>query len=127
MQRVDASTRIRNAGLKILDIWREHSQRSGLPITVDDGCPALAKFVWNHDSALALQTIHTKLMLERGYLAGQAVYCTVAHDDEKILSQFDQAVGEVFDVIATALKSGDDLTQLAGGVLAEQGFGRLVK
>ena len=63
-------------------------------------------------------------MLERGYLAGPAIYVTMAHTD-KIIDKHAGAVGEVFAEIADALKKEEVKKRLKGPVV-HSGFSRLL-
>ena len=63
--------------------------------------------------------------LERGFLAGPAVYATLAHTDE-ILGLYGEAIDEVFAQVADALAAGEVRRQLKGPV-AHTGFTRLIE
>jgi hypothetical protein len=63
-------------------------------------------------------------MLGRGFLAGPAVYCTLAHDG-RVIERYEAAGAEVFGQIADAIAAGDVADRLEGPV-AHRGFRRLV-
>lgn len=124
MQQVDISSHVKKVGLKIGDIWRNHAKAANLPVTVVDSCPALVRFNWDHEQTDAIRTLFTQLMLDRGFLAGQAVYGTYGHNDEAI-ALYDAAVAEAFCEISDAIKKDDVASRLRGPV-AHSGFTRLV-
>ncbi|HQM48739.1 MAG TPA: aminotransferase class III-fold pyridoxal phosphate-dependent enzyme [Candidatus Hydrogenedentes bacterium] len=104
--------------------WQRRAQAHGVPIKVDDGYPCLSHFAFDHPDATALRTYYTQLMLERGFLAGTAVYVTLAHT-EAIVEQFEEALDGVFAELATALAENTVARRLKGP-LAHSGFARLV-
>lgn len=112
-------------GRRVKAVWKRRAEAHGLPVTVDDGYPCLAHFAFDHPDATALRTYYTQLMLERGFLAGTAVYVTLAHT-EAIVDRFEAAVDVAFAGIAAALAEGT-LAQRLKGPLAHSGFARLVK
>lgn len=114
---------VHRAGLRIADSWRRHGSRYHLPVQVGDGFPCLANFHIHHDEAQKLRTLYTQKMLERGFLAGSAVYLTLAHDDA-IIELYDAAIEQVFSELADALASGDIDGRLRGRA-AISGFQRL--
>ena len=124
MQRVNVAQHVRTVGLSIAAMWRNRAAAAKLPITVVDTCPALMHFKWDCDQPDVIRTLFTQLMLDRGFLAGQAVYCTLAHNARNV-ALYEAAVAEAFDVIADALAKGDAASRLRGPV-AHSGFTRLV-
>jgi len=54
----------------------------------------LAHFRFDHKQADELRTLYTQLMLERGFLAGLAIYPTLAHTDE-IVDRYGEAIDGV--------------------------------
>jgi glutamate-1-semialdehyde 2,1-aminomutase len=63
-------------------------------------------------------------MLERGFLAGLAIYTTLAHTPE-IISLYSQAIDAVFQNIAQVLEKGNIKNSLKGPS-AHSGFQRLL-
>ncbi len=124
MQQVDVPAHIAHIGRAVSALWRLHGERHGLPVTVGDGYPCLAHFSFEHPQSQALRTLYTQLMLGRGFLAGTAIYPTLAHTDE-IVAHYGEAIDQVFAEIAAVLDEGDVQTHLQGPV-AHSGFSRLL-
>ncbi|MBP1992127.1 aminotransferase class III-fold pyridoxal phosphate-dependent enzyme [Paenibacillus eucommiae] len=124
MKRSEVAAHVQRIGEKIKDSWSRNAFRHGLPVAVGDGYACLANFRFQDDQAEQLRTLFTQLMLERGFLAGTAVYPTLAHTDA-IVSLYDEAVDEVFDVMANALREGK-IEQSLRGPIAHSGFRRLL-
>ncbi|HOF38773.1 MAG TPA: aminotransferase class III-fold pyridoxal phosphate-dependent enzyme [Candidatus Hydrogenedentes bacterium] len=125
MERTRVWEHAERTGQRIKAIWASHAQAHGLPVTVDGGYPCLAHFAFDHPDATALRTYYTQQMLERGFLAGTAVYATLAHS-AAIVDRFEEAVDASFAALAAALAEGTLLRRL-NGPLAHSGFARLVK
>jgi len=123
MSRIDVPTHVAGVGRRIMDFWQKAAAKYGLPVVVE-GYPCLAHFRFDHPLANELRTLYTQLMLERGFLAGTAIYATLAHTDE-IVSLYGRAIDDVFGEIADALGNGEVQKRLKGPV-AHTGFRRLV-
>jgi len=124
MRRVDVPAHVARIGDMVVDLWKRHAEKHGLPVVAGDGYPCLAHFHFAHELAEELRTLYTQLMLERGFLAGTSIYPTMAHTEE-IVSLYGEAIDEVFGEIADALASGDVKARLKGPV-AHSGFRRLL-
>ncbi len=111
-------------GSLVKQAWRAAGKKHGVPVLVDDGYPALAHFAFQHDEAQALKTLYVQQMLERGILAAQAIYVSLAHTEERIKIYL-QAIDEVFAELGNALRSGQVEKRLRGPV-AHSGFRRLL-
>ena len=68
--------------------------------------------------------MYTQMMLERGFLAGLNFYPTLAHDD-KIISLYENAIGEVFGKISRVIGENRIMESLNGPV-AHSGFKRML-
>jgi len=124
MARVDVPPYIEGVGQRAKAAWRAAAQRHGLPVVVDDGVDCLAHFKFDHPKTDALRTLYAQLMLGRGFLAGTALYCTMAHTDE-IIAMYAEAIDEVFAEIA-AILSADAVEKALRGPVAHTGFRRLL-
>jgi len=120
----DVTAHVARIGAAIMDLWREAAARHGLPVSVPDGYPCLARFTFDHDQANELVTLFTQLMLGRGFLAKNAIYPTLAHTDE-IVAKYAGAVDKAFAEIAHAIDHGDVADRL-NGPPAHEGFRRLL-
>lgn len=119
----DVPAHCRRVGDRVKAIWRQSAQSHGLPIEVPEAFPALAHFEFRHEEAPALKTLFTQMMLDRGFLAGTAVYACLAHTDA-LVDKYEAAVSDVFALLARAIGQGNVAGQLRGSI-AHSGFGRL--
>lgn len=115
---------VAHAGTELMRMWLEKGAQAGLPIIVSGGYPCLAHFRFEHEQANALRTLYTQLMLQRGFLAGMAVYPTLAHTDQ-IVAKFGQALDSVFPEIGAAIEQGA-IDERLQGPPAHEGFRRLL-
>jgi len=109
-------------GVMVRGLWRDLGVKHGLPVDVPDSYPCLAHFAFRGPEANALRTLYTQLMLQRGFLAGPAIYPTLAHT-EAVVGQFGEALDAVFGELASA--AGNVAKRLQGPP-AHEGFRRLL-
>ena len=121
-RRENVGARLMENGRKVQAGWCAAATAAVLPVVVG-GMPPLAHFSFDLPDAQALRTLFTQRMLERGFLAGNAVYATFAHTDDHI-RHYLSAVGEVFQELAAAVEKGDVSARLRGPI-AHAGFSRL--
>ena len=119
---LNVASHLIRAGEKVQQAWREAAQRSGLALTIT-GIPPLAHFSFDYPNGLAMRTLFTQMMLEKGILATGAFYASYAHQDTHITS-YSTAVDESFAAIASAVEKNEVETLLKGPV-AHAGFYRL--
>ncbi len=122
MQRIDVPTHVARIGNLFREGFAAASERRGVPITFS-GYPAITSFAFEADDPLALLTLFTVRMLERGFLAGGSLFATLAHQDSHVNSYL-AAADEVLVEIKEAIDAGDARTRLEGGVRRPH-FGRL--
>ena len=101
-------------------IWKKHAEANNLDITIS-GLPTLSSFSFNSHLATQYTTRFTTEMLQRGYLAWRQFKPSFAHKKSD-LNLYDEAIGEVFNVIAN-LKPD----QILESPEAHTGFTRLTK
>jgi glutamate-1-semialdehyde aminotransferase len=109
-------------GERVQSGWRAAADRVGLSISVT-GMPPLSHFSLDYENGLAIRTLFTQMMLERGFLASNAFYATYAHQDAHIDSYL-AAVEETFCFLAEAIERDRVESHLKGPV-AHSGFRRL--
>jgi len=109
-------------GTRIQQGWQQAAARHGLEIAVS-GIPPLGHFSFNYENALAMKTLFTQLMLEKGYLATNAFYASFAHSAEHIQNYL-AAVDWAFAFIANAKRKNQIEANLKGPV-CHAGFKRL--
>jgi glutamate-1-semialdehyde 2,1-aminomutase len=109
-------------GQQIREGWRRLASERGLPLETW-GLPALGGFTVPGRNALAYKTLVTQEMLRAGFLAGNSVYVSIAHDAEVLESYF-REMARVFDMIADC-EGGRDVMSLLDGPVCHSGFSRL--
>jgi glutamate-1-semialdehyde aminotransferase len=109
-------------GERITDGWEDLAEENGLCIKTK-GLAPLTTFVVKHDDGQAATTLFTQEMLDRGYLAGNAVYTSYAHTEPMVDSYLETA-DDVFATVADALEAGTVHDRLDGPV-AHSKFERL--
>jgi glutamate-1-semialdehyde 2,1-aminomutase len=102
--------------------WAKAADRAGLKLHAD-GLPSLAHFTFDDPDELALTTLFTQEMLDRGYLAYSQFKPSFAHQPSHIEAYL-EALAWSFTIIADAVKAGDATARLNGPV-ARRGFYRL--
>ena len=122
LERRDVPARVKDAGEQVQRIWKLCSEESGIPIEIS-GLPALSHFTFEVPESDVLDTLLVQEMLEKGYLASNAFYATLAHTPDTIDS-YGAALSEVFHQLKGYLDSGDPSEALKGAV-ALKGFTRL--
>lgn len=113
---------LKRIGERIREGWKEAAERAGLRIELS-GITPLGHFEFQYENALAVRTLFTQLMLERGILATNAFYASYAHTDEHV-EAYVSALREAFGIIAEAVRRGEVEKHLKGPV-AHAGFRRL--
>ena len=109
-------------GTRVQDGWAALARRHGLHVHVG-GIAPLGHLKFEYPNALAVRTLFTQLMLDRGILATGAFYAMHAQTDadvDRYLAETDGA----FAIIADALADGSVERRLDGPV-AHGGFHRL--
>lgn len=109
-------------GTRVKAAWKDAGERAGLPVTID-GIAPLAHVAFQVDDALAVRTLFTQEMLDRGFLATGSVYAMYAHTAAHV-DAYHAACVEVFQVLAGAVAAGTVRQSLRGPV-AHGGFKRL--
>ncbi len=121
MERENATQRVHEIGTKVQQQWEKLGSDAGLTVTTG-GLPALANFAVAGLDPLAVKTYLTLRMLDQGYLAGNALYVSIAHTDE-ILADYYDALAVVFAELAQMDDSR--LTNALPDGTAQAGFKRL--
>ncbi|NEU58114.1 aminotransferase class III-fold pyridoxal phosphate-dependent enzyme [Halorussus sp. MSC15.2] len=109
-------------GEQVTSGWEDLAEDHGVEIATK-GLAPLTKFVVKHDEGQAAKTLFTQEMLDRGYLAGNAIYTSYAHTEPMVEAYLD-AADDAFASVATALEEGSVRERLNGPV-AHTKFERL--
>ncbi len=102
--------------------WKKAASAAGVAIHTE-GLPCLTHLGFVHPDELALMTLFTQDMLERGYLAFSQFKPSFAHQPAHV-DAYMKAVASSFAMIADAVKAGDYASRLKGPA-ARRGFYRL--
>lgn len=122
MERVESWKTITQTGLKIRELWQQLADKHGLSIE-HWGLPALTGFSVKSENNLAYKTLITQEMLKKGYLAGNSIYVSIEHTEDK-LDEFFAQLDPVFGLIKEC-EEGRDIKSLLNGPLCHGGFKRL--
>ena len=122
MRRCNVANRLKQLGIKIKEAWILAAKEAGLDIKVS-GIDPLSHFIFADENHLALKTLFTQFMLERGFLATNAFYASFAHTD-KDLDSYIETMREAFKFISMAIADGN-IEALLNGDICHSGFKRL--
>ncbi len=116
---VEHLTRI---GTSVVEGWKKAAAAAGLSVHTSK-IPTLNHFRFEHKDELAMHTLFTQLMLDRGILASSNFKPSYAHTSADV-SRYLSATTEVFAQIAAAAKE-NKLASLLQQPLQRRGFYRL--
>lgn len=122
-RRLKVHERQQEIGELLLAGWEKLGKKHGLSVSVG-GIPALTHFNIAGEFGQAAQTLFTKLMLDKGYLAATGVYPTLTHTPEMV-DAYLVAVDQTFEKIASIGLSARLFESLAPCDVAHTGFKRL--
>lgn len=122
MKRLESWTYISEVGAKVKKAWARLADDSGVGIEIG-GLDALPTFSFSDATHhLRYKTFLTQEMLSKGYLAGSALYLSIAHT-ESLVERYLYHLNDVFQEIAELGPDGVADSLLAGE--AHSGFKRL--
>lgn len=110
-------------GKKIKTIWKDQADHAGLNIHIS-GIDTLGHFDFEYPNQLAIRTLFTQMMLDKGFLAWFQFKVSYAHQDRHF-RLYAKALAEVFPLLAKHEKEGKIEAMLKGPVQST-GFKRLV-
>ncbi len=122
MQEEDAPRRVDAIGRDVRSRWEQLAERTGLPIATG-GLPALGSFAVPHLDPVAVKTYVAQELLAQGFLAGTALYASIAHEPA-MLDSYITSLEPVFEALAGCATTEDLMERLPHGV-AQSGFQRL--
>ena len=102
--------------------WQQAAEETGLKLH-SSGLPSLNHFNLDYEDELALTTLFTQIMLEKGYLAWNQFKPSFAHREDHV-EEYLAAVTDTFAILAEAIARGDVANGLKGPP-AQRGFYRL--
>jgi hypothetical protein len=122
MEHENAPERIDAIGQRVQATWQEIGRRHGLSIR-PAGLPSLATFDIAGFDTPTVKTFITHEMLKRGFIAGTALYASIAHTDD-VLDHYFEEFDEVIRMVAEANSSAELARRLPDGT-CQSGFQRL--
>jgi glutamate-1-semialdehyde 2,1-aminomutase len=122
MQTTDVPAHLNSIGFRAMVRWGELGNSHKVP-AIATGLPPFVHFGFDHPDELALQTLFTVRMLDRGYLAGSSFYPTLSHTEKHVDDCMEQAA-EVFDELNEAILN-EDLDSRLKTPIRHTGFQRL--
>jgi glutamate-1-semialdehyde 2,1-aminomutase len=122
LQEMNAPGHVFDIGNAFCAGFKRAAETRGILVRVG-GPPALTTLQFAHPEPLALQTLYTIRMLDRGFLTGSAFYPSCAHTLAHV-DAYLAAAGPVLDEIREAIEQGDVLNRI-GGAVKHAGFARL--
>jgi glutamate-1-semialdehyde 2,1-aminomutase len=122
MEEEDAPARIHEIGLSVQAMWTEIGRSVGLTV-LPVGVPSLSTFSIENFDSLITKTFITQEMLKKGFIAGNSLYSSIAHDN-LILEHYASELVKVFSKISD-LNSSEGVLGLLEDGPSQAGFQRL--
>lgn len=91
-------------GNKIIDGWKSLREKHDVDIIIK-GFPSHINLVFNYENQLAIETLYTQEMIEKGFLASTQIYPTYAYSDD-IIDEYMSCSDSVILRIKNALNLG---------------------
>ena len=113
-RREEVSGHLIETGRQVQAGWQQAGRRTGLRVHAS-GIPPLSHLGFEYENGLAVCTLFTQLMLDRGILASAPFYPSFAQTSEQI-TQYLEAIDEVFELCARAVETGQVEASLRGPV-----------
>jgi glutamate-1-semialdehyde 2,1-aminomutase len=110
-------------GEKIVKKWKEISLSNGIKITIS-GIITIPSFNFEGENSLIYKTYFTQEMLKKGFLAGNIIFVSTAHN-EKILQKYFNAFEYVFSKINKINKQNKRIEKFLEGPVCHSTFRRL--
>ncbi len=113
---------LQKMGKLVQEGWTKMAAKNNIKIKLS-GIYPIGHFDFDYEKPLALKTLFTKLMLQRGFLATTAFYASFAHN-ETLIKKYLKAVDESYAIIDKAIKEGK-VELILKGPVCHSGFFRL--
>ncbi|MEN9561733.1 MAG: hypothetical protein RIQ56_1006 [Candidatus Parcubacteria bacterium] len=122
MKRVGLQKKLAATGAKVKKLWETIPKKHGVPVSISGVLPMLF-FKFEKENGQAIKTLFVQEMLQRGILASNLFYASLAHTNAHI-AEYARAMDEVFAIIGKSIGEGTVEKKLLGPI-AHSGFQRL--
>ncbi len=123
MEKIKSWKIITKKGLIIQKKWAEIAKRNKLDIQVQ-GIPALSSFTIKSNDWLKYKTFITQEMLKKKYLASNALFVSIKHDDKSLENYFN-ILDEIFSKISKFENNSLSINKHLEGPVCQSGFQRI--
>ena len=123
MEKIKSWKIITKKGLIIQKKWAEIAKRNKLEIQVL-GIPALSSFTIKSNNWIKYKTFITQEMLKKKYLASNALFVSIKHDDKSLENYFN-ILDEIFSQIYKFENNSLSVDKYIEGPVCQSGFQRL--
>ena len=123
MQKYRPWNKINKLGLNFRKIWLSLAKKHNLKIKIL--CiPALSSFVFESKNNQEYKTLITQEMLKENFLAANAIYVTLAHNNKSLIKRYTSALDKIFYKISLC-EQGDDISKYLKFPVSVKDFKRL--
>ena len=123
MQKYRPWNKINKLGLNFRKIWLSLAKKHNLIIKIL-GIPALSSFVFESKNNQEYKTLITQEMLKENFLAANAIYVTLAHNNKSLIKRYTSALNKIFYKISLC-EQGDDISKYLKFPVSVKDFKRL--
>ena len=124
MEKTKSWETLTKIGKSVQKKWQEIARKNNLKIKVT-GIPALSAFSLDYDNWLKYKTYITQEMLKKNFLATNALFVSVKHD-EKVLNRYFDLLDDIFNDISKFEKNiGAPIDEKLESEVCHGGFQRL--
>lgn len=124
MEKTKSWETLTKIGKSVQKKWQEIARKNNLKIKVT-GIPALSAFSLDYDNWLKYKTYITQEMLKKSFLATNALFVSVKHD-EKVLNRYFDLLNDIFNDIYKFEKNiGASIDEKLESEVCHSGFQRL--
>ena len=123
MDKIKAWEIITNKGINIIKNWRKLARKYDINIKIT-GIPSLCGFYIESENWLKYKTFISQEMLNKGILASNTVYSSVAHNDNSTNIYF-ECLDEIFKIISDCENDFKKIDFLLKNEICHSGFKRL--
>lgn len=109
MQKHKSWIKIHKIGLKFRKIWISLAKKHKLKIKIN-GIPSLSSFTFESKKNQEYKTLITQEMLKKNFLASNAIYPCLSHDNKNLLKKYIFSLDKIFYKISLCEK-GDDVSK----------------